>query len=156
MRDFTQQWAQGIEVVACDFSPESKLLIIKIDFVRGSRFPDPGGQSDELCPVHDTVIRQWEHLKFFEHHTLLEAQGPRIRNSDGKVKTVSVPWTEPQSGFTLLMEAFLLGLARVLPVREASRQTGVSDHRIWHLLRTRVSEAWEQADWNSLERARGG
>jgi len=136
-------------VVACDFSPESKRLVIKIDFTRGSRFPDPDG---ELCPVHDTVNRRWEHLKFFEHRTLLEARVPRIKTPEGKVKTVKVPWAEPHSGFTLLMEAFLLGLARVLPVREVSRQTGVSDDRIWHLLRSRVMAAWEEADWSSLER----
>lgn len=145
------------EVVSCDFSPESKQLVIKLDFVRGSRFPDPEADAKaeevELCPVHDTVTRRWRHLNFFEHETLLEARVPRIRNSHGKVKTVRVPWAEPHSGFTLLMEAFLLGLARVLPVSEVSRQTGVSDDRIWHLLRSRVEEAWEQADWSSLERA---
>ena len=139
-------------VVACDFCPETKRLVIKIDFVKGSRFPDPGGDNAELCPIHDTVSRRWEHLKFFEHQTLLEARVPRIKNSDGKVKTVKVPWAEPHSGFTLLMEAFLLALARVLPVREVSRQTGVSDDRIWLLLRSRVSAAWEEADWSSLER----
>jgi len=98
------------------------------------------------------VRRRWEHLNFFEHRTILEARVPRIKNSDGRVKTVKVPWAEAHSGFTLLIEAFLLGLARGLPAREVSRQTGVSDDRIWHLLRSRVSEAWEKADWSSLER----
>jgi transposase len=50
------------------------------------------------------------------------------------------------------MEAYLLTLARVLPVAEVSRQTGVSQDRIWHLIRTRVKEAWLKADWNSLHR----
>ncbi len=144
------------EVVSCDFDLESKQLLIKIDFVRGSRFADPEADSQteeqELCPVHDSVTRRWQHLNFFEHKTLLEARVPRIKNSQGKVRTIRVPWAEPQSGFTLLMEAFLLGLARVLPVAEVSRQTGVSDDRIWHLLSTRINEAWEKADWSSLKR----
>lgn len=137
-------------VTECDFDPKAKSLVIKIDFERGSRFKDEA--SGELCAVHDTRVRQWEHLKFFEHRTQLKARVPRIIGTDGKVKTVSVPWAEPNSGFTLLMEAFLLGLAKVLPVAEVSRQTGVSEDRIWHLLRARVSEAWLEADWSSLER----
>ena len=144
------------EVVSCDFNPESKQLLIKIDFVRGGKFPDPEACSpfkdQVLCPVHDTVTRSWQHLNFFEHKTVIEARVPRVKTSQGSVRTVRVPWAEPQSGFTLLMEAFLLGLARVLPVAEVARQTGVSDDRIWHLLRTRVDEAWSKADWNSLER----
>lgn len=141
-------------VVSCDFCPEKKRLLLKLDFEKGSRFPDEESESaqSELCAVHDTVARRWEHLKFFEHRTLLEARVPRIRTASGKVKTVKVPWAEPQSGFTLLMEAFLLSLARVLPVAEVSRQTGVSHDRIWHLLRTRVDAAWKAADWSSLKR----
>ncbi len=50
------------------------------------------------------------------------------------------------------MEAFLLTLAKVLPVAEVARQTGVSQNRIWHLIRTRVDVAWKEADWSSLER----
>jgi transposase len=33
-----------------------------------------------------------------------------------------------------------------------SRQTSVSEDRIWHLIRTRINEAWLKADWSSLER----
>jgi transposase len=137
-------------VTECDFDAEAKKLVIKIDFERGARFADPEG--GEPCAVHDTRTRQWEHLKFFEHRTLLEARVPRILGSDGKVRNVKVPWAEPNSGFTLLMEAFLLGLAKVLPVAEVSRQTGVSEDRIWRLVRCRVDEAWKEADWSSLER----
>jgi transposase len=137
-------------VTECDFKPEAKSLLIRIDFKRGARFPDP--ETGEDRAVHDTRTRRWEHLKFFEHRTVLEARVPRIRCADGTIKNVPVPWAEPNSGFTLLMEAFLLTLAKVLPVAEVARQTGVSEDRIWHLVRTRVDEAWKEADWSSLER----
>lgn len=137
-------------VTECDFNPSAKTLSIKIDFERGSRFSN--GEAEALHPVHDTRTRQWEHLKFFEHRTILEARVPRIKLPDGSVKTVPVPWAEPGSGFTLLMEAFLLTMIRVLPVAEVSRQTGVSEDRIWKLIRTRVDEAWKETDWSSLKR----
>ena len=138
------------KVVSCDFDPGAKSLELVIDFERGARFAD--AETSELCPVHDTVQRSWEHLKFFEHRTTIHARVPRITTSSGAVKTVEVPWARPNGGFTLLMEAYLLALAKVLPVAEVSRQTSVSQDRIWHLIRTRINEAWLKADWSSINR----
>ncbi len=138
------------KVVSTDFDPKAKTLNLVIDFERGARFADP--ESGVLCPVHDTVQRSWEHLRFFEHRTNIQARVPRIKTPSGAVKTVEVPWAKPNGGFTLLMEAYLLTLAKVLPVAEVSRQTGVSEDRLWHLIRTRVDAAWKQTDWNSLQR----
>jgi transposase len=39
----------------------SSELHLRIGFAPGSRFPD---ETIELCPVHDTVERQWQHLSF--------------------------------------------------------------------------------------------
>ena len=149
---FTQALGLGSpwNVVSCDFDPVAKSLDLVIDFERGARFADP--ESGELCPVHDTVQRSWEHLRFFEHRTSIRARVPRIKTPSGAVKTVEVPWARPHGGFTLLMEAYLLALAKVLPVAEVSRLTSVSEDRIWHLIRSRVDEAWKMTDWSSLER----
>ena len=136
------------KVTLCDFNPELKELKITIDFKVGSTFSDEEGVQ---CKVHDTVNRKWEHLKFFEHRTLLEARVPRIKNSKGKVTTVKVPWATPHSGFTLLMEAYLLGLARVQSIAETSRQSGISEDRIWRLLETHVKTQWEASDWSSVK-----
>jgi transposase len=138
------------KVVTCDFDPVAKTLELVIDFERGARFIDP--ETGGACPVHDTVQRSWEHLRFFEHRTTIRARVPRLKTPSGAVKTVEVPWAKPNGGFTLLMEAYLLAMAKVLPVAEVSRQTSVSEDRIWHLIRARVGEAWKQADWGSVER----
>lgn len=143
------------EVLSFRFDPKTEGLELELGFKRGSRFPDPRTEDPaaaELCPVHDTVARTWEHLNFFEHRTHLTAKVPRIKAPDGKVLTAAVPWARPQSGFTLLMEAFLLGLARSLPVAEVARRTKVTDDRIWHLIRTRVEEEWKKTDWSNLNR----
>jgi len=147
---FSAPW----KVVSAKFDPTAKTLELELDFTSGSKFPDPDAtsDSDQLCPVHDTVQRTWQHLNFFQHTTTLRARVPRIKTPDGAIKNVALPWARPHSGFTLLMEAYLLMLAKVLPVTEVSKQTNVSQDRIWHLLRTRVNEAWEKADWSSLKR----
>lgn len=149
---FTQALGLGSpwQVISSDFDPLTKSLELVIDFERGTRFADP--DSGELCPVHDTVQRTWEHLRFFEHKTTIRARVPRIRTAAGSVKNVEVPWARPHGGFTLLMEAYLLAMAKVLPVAEVSRLTSVTEDRLWHLIRSRVNEAWKQADWSSLER----
>ena len=82
-------------------------LHLPIDFVPGSRFLD---EANEPCPVHDTVERQWQHLSFFEHTWYLHCVVPRITATDGKVRTVDVPWARPGSGFALLFEALALAL----------------------------------------------
>jgi transposase len=138
------------KVVSAEFDPAAKSLELVLDFDPGSRFTDP--ESGESYPVHDTVQRTLQHLHFFEHRTVLRARVPRIRTPSGKVKNVAVPWARPQSGFTLFMEAYLLTLAKVLPVTEVSAQSKVSQDRILHLIRSRVEEAWKVADWSSLER----
>ena len=76
---FTQALGLGSpwKVVSCDFDPAAKSLELVIDFERGARFEDP--ESGESCPVHDTVQRSWEHLRFFEHRTTIRARVPRIK-----------------------------------------------------------------------------
>ena len=98
-------------------------------------------ENGELCPVHDTVQRSWEHLVFFEHRTTIRARVPRVTTPSGAVKTVEVPSARAYGGFTLLMEAYLLAMAKVLPIAEGSRQTSVSEDRNWRLVRTRIDEA---------------
>jgi transposase len=115
------------KVVSTDFDPVAKSLELGIDFERGARFADP--ETGVLCPVHDTVQRSWEHLKFFEHRTTIRARVPRIRTPSGAVTTVEVPWAKPNGGFTLLMEAFLLTMAKVLPVAEVGGKAE-STHRL--------------------------
>ena len=116
-------------------------LHLHIGFVRGSRFPDGIGVT---CPVHDTVEREWQHLNFFEHHCFLHCGVPRIKTSDGKVVTVEVPWARPESGFTLLFEAFAMALIeREMHVNRVAEVLGVNPQRVWtvfnHWIKTCLS-----------------
>lgn len=113
-------------------------LDIYIDFTAGSKFSDDKGQ---LCGVHDTEERTWQHLNFFEHTCFLHGRIPRIRQGDGKVKTVQVPWARPGSGFTLLFEAFAMLLIEYeMPVNKVASTLRVVPHRLW-----RVFNHWVEA-----------
>ena len=114
-------------------------LHLHIDFVSGSRFLD---DANNLCPVHDTVERQWQHLSFFEHTCYLHCAVPRITTTDGKVRTVDVPWARPGSGFTLLFEALALALIeREMPVNRVAEILKVNPQRIWTIFNHWISKA---------------
>lgn len=93
-----------------------------------------------------------EFVRFAERRTTIRVWVPRVTTTSGAVKTVEMPWARPNGGFTLLMEAYLLAMAKVLPVAEVSRQTSVGEDHIWQLIRVRVDEAWKGVDWSELKR----
>ena len=59
------------EIIFSNDGSEPHELHLHIGFESGSRFSDESGT---LCPVHDTVERQWQHLSFFEHTCYLHCQ----------------------------------------------------------------------------------
>lgn len=108
---------------------------IKVDFERGARF--------EGLEVHDTAERKWRHLNFFKYPCYVHARVPRVKDADGKVKTVQVPWAHPGSGFTLDFEAFAIELVSQMPVAPAARVLKLTDTRLWRLVRGYVQRQRE-------------
>lgn len=130
--------------------PARRELHLQIGFVGGSKFKDEAGVD---CSVHDTVERQWQHLNFFEHHCFLRCKVPRITTSEGKVRTVDVPWARAQSGFTLLFEAFALALIeREMPVARVAQILGVHPQRVWGVFNHWVGKARASDDPSSITR----
>lgn len=140
-------------VASLDFSAEDKRLEIEIDFRRGGTFacPECGTAG---CKAYDTEQREWRHLNFFEHQTILRARVPRIDCSECGVRPVNVPWSRPGSGFTLLFEAFVLAMAAHMPVKAIARLVGEHDTKLWRVVHHYVDKARGQRD-DSAVRAVG-
>ena len=142
----TEPW----EVVAIEFSPEDRRLDIHIDFVRGSVFPCPVCGEAEAKP-YDTAIHTWRHLDFFQHRAYLHARVPRVQCSGGcGIRKVAVPWSRPGSGFTLLFEAFIMTLAREMPVAAIGALVDEYDTRIWRVIHHYVESARDEADHSEV------
>lgn len=79
----------------------------------------------KACPGYDSRQRSWRHLDTCQFKTILVADVPRVNCSEHGVKQVKLPWAEPGSGFTALMEAvvisWLLSLASIKTVAEQLR-----------------------------------
>jgi len=132
--------AEPWQVTKITFSEEQQRLDLWLDFPVGSRFPCPA--CAEGAGVYDTAERTWRHLNFFQHQTYLHARQPRISCPEDGVKTVEVPWARPGTGFTLLMEAFVLLLAQGgMTPRQIGRVLREHDTRIWRILQHYVQEA---------------
>lgn len=157
--DVTTVFSQALHIESpwyiesVDFNSPKKCLNVRVNFKAGSKFPYlfEDGSVMEGAPVHDTVEKTWRHLNFFEHECYLHVRVPRVMNTDGKVQIVSPPWAGLQHGFTLLFEAFVLVLARQMPVKPISELLNVSDYKIWEILKKYTSEARLNEDYSEVK-----
>ena len=132
-------------VSRADFDAKAHRLDIQIDFAPGSRFACPVcGAAD--CSAYDTERKTWRHLDFFQHQAYLTARVPRIRCDKCGVKTVNVPWSRPDSGFTLLFEAMLMAMISAMPVAAAARMVGEHDTRLWRVVHHYVEQGRARID----------
>lgn len=84
------------------------------------------------CPLHDhEPSRIWRHLDTCQYRTLLHAAAPRTNCPEHGVRTVRVPWAEPNSRFTALFERLAIDW-----MLEAGRSA----------VARRMNLSWDQAD----------
>ena len=132
-------------VSRADFDAQARRLDIQIDFALGSRFACPAcGAAD--CPAYDTERKTWRHLDFFQHQAYLIARVPRIRCETCGVKTISVPWSRADSGFTLLFEAMLMAMIPAMPVAAVARIVDEHDTRLWRVVHHYVEQGRARID----------
>jgi transposase len=137
-------WSVG----AVKFDEAAKTLTITIDFKAGSRFAVAG--RDGVHPVHDTVVKTYRHLNFFQHECHLQVRTPRVKLPEGKVVLVEPEFAGKLAGFTLLFEALILMLARQMPFAAVARIVGESAHRVTAVCTRYVELAVAQADLSTV------
>jgi transposase len=99
------------------------------------------------------VDRTWRHLNFFQYHCYIHAPQPRIKcGKHGKTANIQVPWARPESGFTLLFEAFAMELAGHMPLTVAEGILGIYDNRIMRIVKHYVNEAKEKTDMSEVRK----
>lgn len=127
-----------------EFDPKNKRLDLFLDFKKGSRFSC--SECGVSSPVHDTVVRTWRHLDFFQHQAFLTARVPRTKCPKCGVKQALLPWARPESGFTLLFEALLLRLAMEMSVDAVSSLASIDDMVLWRMLEHYVDKGVQDQD----------
>ncbi len=138
-------------VTRSEFDAVDGRLDLCVDFPRGSRFACAQCGRDG-CAVHDTKEETWRHLDFFQHRTLLHARTPRVTCPECGVRKVATPWARAGSGFTLLFEAYVLALAKTMPIANAAERLGEHDTRLWRIVEHYVWRAVEKLDLSRVRR----
>ena len=143
-------WRVTEVVFTQDPKPE---LHLTIDFAVGSKFPCPTqGCEESALEVHDTKERVWRHLNFFQYKAFIHARVPRVTCPTHGVHQVEVPWSRPGSGFTLLIEAYVVELAKHLPVAVIAALMDEHDNRLWRILHHYVNAAREAEVYPDVDR----
>lgn len=94
-----------IESVDLDEASQSVLVRVAVDIGSTLICPICG----ESCPGYDLGSeRRWRHLDSCGWNTYLLARMPRIHCAKHKVRTISAPWSEPHSRFTMDFERFAI------------------------------------------------
>ncbi|AOS02652.1 ISL3-like element ISXoo13 family transposase [Xanthomonas oryzae] len=137
-------WSVG----AVEFDEATKVLTVPVDFKPGTRFKVSGQKG--LHPVHDTVVKTYRHLNFFQHECYLKVRTPRVKLGDGSVRLVEPDFAGRLSGFTLLFEALVLMLSQQMPFAAVARIVGESAYRCMQVCNRYVEMALEQADFSDV------
>jgi len=132
-----------------DIKFEENELHIYLNFYRGARFSCP------ICGcqhgVYDTEEKIWRHLNFFQYKCFLHFPTPRIECPICGIHRYSPEWTRPQSGFTLLFEAFVITLVRGgFPFSEIEKLTGENDTRLRRIIEYYVANSYKEKDFSSV------
>ena len=123
-------------------------LRLEVGAKRGAKYPCP--TCGVMCAAHDFEDITWRHLNFFQYYCYISARVPRVKCPVHGIHRTIVPWSRPGSGFTLLFEQVVMSLAREMPVNAVARIVGVTDKRIWRIIRHYVFKAMAGLDLSNV------
>jgi transposase len=90
---------------------------------------------EQLAGFDHAEARTWRHLDTCQFETHLHAEIPRVHCPTHGVKQVRVPWAEPRSRFTLLLERLIIDLIRQCStVKGACQIARVSWDEAWGIM----------------------
>jgi transposase len=132
------------EVTAVDLDVENQTVQVHVAPTAGSKLSCP--ECGRGCAGYDLrEPRQWRHLDSCGFVTYLVARIPRVQCPEHGVETVSVPWSEPHSRFTLAFSWFAI---RVLQATKVQVQAA----NLMRLNPGQVHDLMQQAVRRGLER----
>ena len=76
----------------------------------------PINTSSVVGTRHDIESRKWRHLDLFQYPCYIHCEVPKFKYGKGKgsyVETLIVPWSRPNSGFTLLFEELVMNFVKL-------------------------------------------
>jgi transposase len=78
------------------------------------------------CSGYDTKVRSWRHLDTMQFRTILTADVPRVDCEEHGVRQIEVPWAEPGSRFTALLEVVVINWLKEASTTAVARMLRMS------------------------------
>jgi transposase len=78
------------------------------------------------APRYDKRHRSWRHLDSCQYKTIVTAEVPRVNCSAHGILQVPVPWAEPGSGLTAMLEASVIDLLKDASITAVARRLRLS------------------------------
>ena len=125
------------QIARVELQPDAKRVDLWLAH-EPTRWPCPDCGT-ELAGFDHAEARTWRHLDTCQFQTHLHAEIPRVQCPTHGVKQVRVPWAEPRSRFTLLMERLVIDLIlQCSTVTGACAIAGISWDEGWGIMQRAV------------------
>lgn len=112
------------EVERVELREAEQVVHVWVRAQTGTRFGCP--ECGEPGPIYDHGERSWRHLDTCQFQTLLHAAVPRITCPTHGVRTITVPWAERRSHFTLLFERLAIAWLKEATPLAVARRLGLT------------------------------
>ena len=139
------------EVKTVELKLAEKKVEIELGWQWGQSAKCP--ECGRACSIHDCAPeRTWRHLDTMQSATLIRARAPRADSPEHGVKTMQVPWAEPQGRFTLLFERFTVDvLLASASVSQACELLGIGWETAHEIMRRAVERGLEGRQLEALK-----
>ena len=132
-----------------DFNKVIGELHISMNFEQGGKFGCSVCKKAG-CSVHDTTMKTWRHLDFFQYKCYIHFRTPSTKCDECGVHLWIPPWGRSHSGFTLLFEAFVLTLASEMPLSKIAELVEEQDTRLWRIVNAHIKKAYKEKDLSKV------
>lgn len=136
-------------VKSIELNTSEERMEVYFDFIKGSVFACP--ICNKPCKTHDTKDRSWRHLPLFHYDPYIHARVPRTKCEVHGTKTVVIPWSRPDTGFTSLFEADVVALCKEMSVASVAERVKIHEESAWRILAYHVNEAIERVDLSQFD-----
>lgn len=136
------------QVTSVVLDAKTEEVRVSIEAVTGTRFSCP--QCKQSCPGYDTRRRSFRHLDTCQFKTILEADIPRVQCTEHGVLQIDIPWAEPNSGFTALMEALIIDWLQEASIQAVARRMALTWDQIDGVLQRAVRRGLERRKFEAI------
>lgn len=106
----------------------------------------------KASPGYDTRRRSWRHLDTCQFKTIIIADVPRVNCAEHGVLQIHVPWAEPGSGFTALMEALVIDWLKESSIQSVARLMSLSWDQIDGIMQRAVARGLKRRAFGPMAR----